>query len=471
MGFLLVALLFLFSISSDGKYLDTISFILIPIFYYLAGSFALIYLGMSISYILIHAKGRKRILLPLLLAADAVITFLLFKEILFIQPVKILLGYPLVFNENIRLTSYLLIPGVIYILYPSIIRISELIRLERYFRLLQLVTMLILFPILICILARQYNPSIVNMARIEKSVQSQDWESVIRQYERIQTANIVSQFYYNLALSETGQLCSRMFSGPQPYGPFSVSLEGNREQASRTMYFYYAIGLINEAHHLAYELMVQNGYTPENLKMLIKTELIRGNLRVARRYTDILKKTMHYKGWVMKYERMLNNPGLITSDPELGIKFRLMPREDFFITTNDSKNIDLLLKSNPGNRIAFEYKIARSLLDKDIIAVVEESGKLKELGYNSIPKHIGEAAIAYMNYALEIPDLRGLKVNRETELHFIQYQRVIGTFRGDKSLIEKNIKKSERNTFWYYLQFSTLNSDFLKSRPADNSIY
>jgi len=38
-------------------------------------------------------------------------------------------------------------------------------------------------------------------------------------------------------------------------------------------------------------------------------------------------------------------------------------------------------------------------------------------------------------------------------------------------MLEKNIKKTEKNTFWYYLQFGIIKSDFLHSKPADRSIY
>jgi hypothetical protein len=185
----------------------------------------------------------------------------------------------------------------------------------------------------------------------------------------------------------------------------------------------------------------------------------------------VLKKTLHYKKWAEKFEKMLNNPQIAYTDPELGAKIRLMPREDFFITTDDSRNVDMLLKSNPENRKAFEYKIARSLLEKDIIAAVDELSKMKELGYTSIPKHIEEAVVAYRNYAKETPDLGGLHVNPETERRFIRYRSVLNAYKGNKSLIEKTITKSEKNTFWYYLQFSTVRSDFWKSTPPGRDIY
>jgi len=471
LGFFCVVLWFLVSISSTGKYSRLLTLLLFPFFWYLVGSYALVYLGMYITYCFIYINDSQKYLLPLFLLGYTLLTYILFKEIIFFQPLNILLGYPLIFNEIAKLTIYLVIQGVLLIIYPFIVRISGLLRMERITGWIQTGTVLIFFPIMVLLLVWQYNSVVANVLKIEKNVHDQDWDSVISQYEKTTSVNIVSQYFYNLALSEKGQLCNRMFSGLQSSGPLSISLEGNREQAFRTIYFYYSIGLVNEAHHLAYELMVQHGYTPENIKMLIKTELIKGNFRIAERYLNVLKKTLHYKNWALRYEKLLHNPQLVNSNAELGEKIMLMPKKDFFITTDDSRNIDLLLNSNPGNKKAFEYKMARLLLEKDIIAVVNEVIRMKELGYTSFPRHIEEAVVAYRNYSREPPELGKMTLNPETEKRFIEYGRVLSAYKGNKALIQKAMKKNEKNTFWYYLQFSTIKSDFWKRRPEDRSIY
>jgi hypothetical protein len=472
LGFFITALWFLVSISSEGKSSPFIIMLLFPLFFYVAGSFALIYLGMYITFSLFYNNGRQKYSGPLLLLGYAILNIIVFSEIIFFQPLRTLLGYPLILNESTKLTIYPAILGVLLIMYPLITKFSVFSRIERYKEWITAATIILLFPLLVFLLAKHHDPVITNVLKIEKYFYDRDWDSVISQYEKKPAENVVGQYYYNLALSEKGELCNRMFSGLQSSGPLSLSLEGSREQTFRTIYFYYTIGLINQAHHLAYELMVQHGYTPENIKMLIKTELINGNYRIAERYINILKKTLYYRKDAGKYEKMLNNPQLVNTDPELGNKIRLIPREDFFITTNDSRNIDLLLKANPGNKKAFEYKIARFLLEKDIIAVVNEVSKMKDFGYTTIPKHIEEAVVAYINFSKESPDLGGLRINQETERRFIGYGSILNTYRGDKSQIGKAMKKSEKNTFWYYLQFSTIKSDFWKSSsPADRNIY
>jgi len=148
-----------------------------------------------------------------------------------------------------------------------------------------------------------------------------------------------------------------------------------------------------------------------------------------------------------------------------------MPEEDFFIHTEDVMNTDMLLKSNPLNRKAFEYKMARLLLEKDIIAVAEEVKNMKARGYTFIPRHIDEAIVAYRNYSNALPQTEGLTTSRDTEERFIRYAQTVYSYKGDKTLIEKTLTKREKNTFWFYLQFGKISSDFMRSKPVERDIY
>lgn len=471
LGFLVVAGWFLISAFSVNKYFRSAVIFLFPLFYYIAGSFAFIYLGMYLTFNLLYEKKRNKYLLPLTLAVIAGLTIILAKEVVFLQPLNHILGYPLFFADTTRLSVYLVTLGILFVAFPLIIKLPYIFTGNRLTRVIELTTPLILFAVSVIIISGQYNPILENVMKVEEHIYDRDWDAVISQHEKSPSPNIIGQYYYNLALSEKGQLGQRMFAAPQSYGPMSLTLPRGGEHTYRALYFYYTIGLINEARHLAFELMVRNGYTPENLKMLIKTELLNGNYKIAERYINVLKKTLHYKSRAEKYEKMLNNPQLVNSDPELGEKIRLLPTEDFFILTDDSKNIDLLLKDNPGNKKAFEYKMARFMLEKDLIAVAEEVKNMKSKGYTYIPRHIDEAIVAYRNYSNAKPDLGGLSSDPDTEKRFAGYAQLINKYNGNRSLIEKNIGKRERNTFWYYLQFGTISGNFMRSNPIDRSIY
>jgi hypothetical protein len=216
---------------------------------------------------------------------------------------------------------------------------------------------------------------------------------------------------------------------------------------------------------------VQHGYRPENIKMLIKTELINGNYKIAERYINVLKNTFHYRKWAEFYEKMLYKPALVLSDPELGEKIRLLPGKDFFVIGDDLTNLELFLQVSPSNKRVFETKMARLLLEKDLIEIVTEVRKMKDIGYTYLPRHIEEAVIAYKYFTKQVPDLGGLSIKPETETRFNQYISMFNYYGGKKSILEKMMKKSERNTFWYFLQFNVVKMDFRRTMDDKNFVY
>ena len=77
------------------------------------------------------------------------------------------------------------------------------------------------------------------------------------------------------------------------------------------------------------------------------------------------------------------------------------------------------MQGNPDNRIAFEYKMARLLLEKDLMEVGSEVKKFKGLGYDHFPRHIEEAIVSLVNITKEFPDLGGLSISTDTDHRFI----------------------------------------------------
>src|SRR5665647_3073487 len=253
-----------------------------------------------------------------------------------------------------------------------------------------------------------YNFQTSRVLKTEKYVFEQKWNEAIHFNDKNASENLIGQYFYNVALSETDQLCDKLFFGRQDFNVGSLILPWGNEHLGIGSYFYYAIGLVNEAQRWAYEDMVVNGERPENLKMLVKTNLIDRNYLMAKKYIGILKKTLYYKAWAVDYEKMVEDTTLINNNPELKEKRKNMPQGDFFIqVTSAQNNIPLLIQSNPNNKRAFEYKIAWLMLSKDVEGVVSQIKTLKTLGYSRIPRHMEEAAMIYYNGKKVLPDLGG----------------------------------------------------------------
>ena len=80
---------------------------------------------------------------------------------------------------------------------------------------------------------------------------------------------------------------------------------------------YYHYGLPNSCNRLATEMGVEFGWRAEHYKYMIRCALLTGEQQVARKYIDILKKTLFFDEWAEKAEKLLDNPQLIAKDREM----------------------------------------------------------------------------------------------------------------------------------------------------------
>lgn len=453
LGYILVTIYLLISIIFEKRRLNVLTLVLFPLFFYITGSFALIFLIGYLSYCLLYKRGTSRYLLPGSLILTSFFTFFLFEKVLFLQPAGHIIRYPLSIFETARLYAGDSILCSYIIFFPLIVRITGFLKSDKRFSILfSQISLVIVLSFTLLLSKNLYDAEFADYIQIEKLYCEQEWDKIILQHEQIPSKSLTGQYFYNLALTEKGQLCDRMFFGNQDYGAKSLVLPRESEYINRSVYFYYAVGFINEAHHLAYESMVKYGYRPENIKMLAKTEIINGNYKSAERYLGVLKKTFHYREWADRYIRMLYEPAIILSDPDLGEKIQLQPRRDFFISQNDAANIDFMLLANPDNKRAFEYKMAWFLLEKDYKSVVYQVKRMKDMNYQGVPRHIGEAIILFIDSKQELPYLGDFAIGSETENRFIQFKETLEMSENEAEF-KKIMDTSLGKTFWYYYEF------------------
>jgi hypothetical protein len=227
----------------------------------------------------------------------------------------------------------------------------------------------------------------------------------------------------------------------------------NNEVLKRGGYFYYTIGMINEAHRWAYENMVIKGYSPEGTKMLIKTEIINGNYELAEKYISLLKKTFYYREEAEKYEKLLYNDVAVLADPDLGEKRKSKLSADFFtITDNPSVNIDGILAYDSLNRNAFEYKLATMILRKNYQGIVNSLPQFERYNYKRLPLNVEEAVVTYasLNKKKLVPPAN-IQINKNTELRWNQFVSVFQRYKNDQKAAEPTLRKEFGNTFWYYV--------------------
>jgi hypothetical protein len=455
LGFLVVLAYYLFMISSEKRFHRILVLILFPLFYYLAGAYAMIFASLYIVHNLLYVKGKMKSVFPLLLMISAVLSFLIAWKILFLQTVEQLIFYPLpaFANPAYKVTFFILTAYIVF--YPSISRVTGRLKMSRLNKKsYSYITIGIVFALTAIFLFRIYNPQTARVIELERLVFAEEWNKAIELHEQKPSRNLIGQYFYNIALSETDQLCERLFTGSQDFAAGTLVLPWGDDHLDRGAYFYYSIGLINEAHRWAYEEMVVYGNRPQNIKLLARTSLINGDYEMAKKYLNILKKTIYYRGWAKKYEAMSDNPDLIKADPDLGAKTVLLPKTSFFIQFNEPQNnIPLMLEGQSDNRKAIDYYMAGLLLTKQVEIIVNNVKSLKSAGYDHIPRHIEEAVLIYYNSTKTLPDLGGLIINPATQDHFNQYFSAYVNERKNQATLKENMQKQFGNTFWYYFHF------------------
>ena len=453
LGYLSVLLFLLLSVSLNKKNLGYITLLLFPFFYYIAGAFAWIFAGSYLAYLLIFATGKQRYLYPLLLILTSVLVIFISAKWLFLQPENLLISFPLHTINDLKYRYILYgLTGFFIVIYP----LGKFTFRSKIFK--QLIINIFSIVFLFSLGVSLYMSNNVQTSRVlqtEKYIFDQKWDEAIRFCEKKPSGNLIGQYFYNVALSESDELCDKLFAINQNFGVGSLILPWGNEHLSFGAYFYYSVGLVNEAQRWAYEDMVVNGQKPSNMKMLVKTNLINGNYRMAQKYIDILKKTRNYKKWALEYEKLADDTALIKSNAELNRQRQNMPKTDFFIQVGSPQNnIPLLIGSNPGNKRAFEYKMAWLMLSKDIEGIVSQVKILKTLGYTRIPRHLEEAVMIYYNVKGSLPDLGGLPISNETRSRFDQYVAAFKATRQNKDQAKQTLGALFGNTFMYYYHFS-----------------
>ena len=452
LGYLFILVSFYLTIKYKESYIPIILF---PLIYYISGAFALVYLLMYAVYSFVFISGIQKIFRPAIMTLAGGLTFFLFKELFFLVPGKSLLSSPLPLIDDRYHKVIFFVFTTFIVMLPLVSKIRLPRRAShRTLRFSALIAgSLVLFAGFFMVL-RIYNPIISNILTIEEAAYKGDWNEVIRVHEKEPSGNLIGEYFYNVALSERGLLCERLFSGQQTFGTQAMILPWGNEHLDRGAYFFYTAGLVNEAHRWAYEEMVVYGIRPHNMLMLIKTSLIAGNYSMAEKYIGILKKTLFYRDEAIKFSELIGNDEGLMSNSELGPVARIIPQKDFFIyVDNPEDNLLMLFESNPGNKRSFEYMMAWLLLEKDVETVMSNLHLMKGMGYTKLPRHIEEAVMIWYDNQKVYPDMNGLQLSSATKERFRLYVNAYVQNRNNSSSLKDRMKAGFGDTFWYYYHF------------------
>lgn len=278
-------------------------------------------------------------------------------------------------------------------------------------------------------------------------VRIKDWDGIIAKAEKKTPDLPMSVSATNLALAMTNQLGERAFDfyqrGSEGLLP---KFERNYATSQLNGEVYFHLGLVNTAQRFAFEAMeaIPNyNKSARVVKRLAETNLINGEYGVAKKYLQMLEKTIFYRPWAKRTLEMLGDEKKINAHPLYGTLRQYRLDEDFLFSEDELDKIcGQLFMHNKKNQMAAQYLVMAPLLDRDIPRFMSYIQYVQNtIPYN--PRAIQEAiAFVFMQKRQQPP--QGM-VNQLTLQQMNDFVRV---YSANKSSAELERFK---NTVWYYL--------------------
>ena len=377
-------------------------------------------------------------------------------RLLFLDPLAELAVKPLPFGEEYGKSPwpYLFIGwivlGVVLARKPlRFLKLSPVLKIIAH-------TMVCVLALLL-VLHFSYKRKNGELFQIEKMALSQDWDELLAYTAKHPSTNLFGAYYTNLALANSGKLCSGLFQYPQSFGRRGLCFnwEAKAEILRRGSDFFWTVHFVNEAHHWAFESMIIDGFTRRNLIRLIQTELVRGNLRVAEKYVNLLGEAMFHKKIAMHYARFLDDREALHNDPELGPRLQLRMKQDFFSEGMDLEiNLRSLLANDPSNLPAYDYLMALLLLEKELDKIEAALPAYLEANGGILPPLLDESLLVYKITHRE-ENQSPLKVSPATLQRFDAYTGILRQYR-DQNEAARVLYPTYGSSFWFYLNFVSL---------------
>ncbi|WP_302310127.1 DUF6057 family protein [Paraprevotella clara] len=287
-----------------------------------------------------------------------------------------------------------------------------------------------------------------------RAIEEEDWEQIpaiflsgTAEPTRLMVMN------KNLALFRLGRAGDEMFQyregGARPNAPFLVRLA---HVGGKALYYHY--GQENYCYRWCMEDGVTFGWRTEYLKYMAKTSIAGGDYKVARKYIDMLKRTLFHKEWAEKYETYLDHPEQIRKSKEFAPIIRLLPKEDKL--NSDLNVIEMFLLrtfayGESDDPLYQEQTLIAALQMKDIDIFWPRFFQYATLHNGKpMPRHYQEAAYLYGHLENKV-DISHMPFDQEVK---DSYQRFMEFTQQCAGMTEAQMAEAFRpqfgNTFYYF---------------------
>lgn len=247
----------------------------------------------------------------------------------------------------------------------------------------------------------------------------------------------------NYALHKLGKMGDNLFSYYQNGAEGLIpNLTLDMFQSLPVAEVFFSMGYINFAHKWYFEMneSIPNGKKSARFtKRLLQIAMINGLYPLAKKYIEILDKTVFYKSFANEQSKLLYNDKMIEADKFYGPMRSFRFTEDFLYSGSEfDKIFGKLFLHNRNNRMAFEYLLSHALLQRNTSLFETYFNLNRNFDFSSMPRHYQEALI--FNHLQKHGTIKGFKYPYDNFL-LSNYVNFVKT---------KNVALI-KNTFWDYL--------------------
>lgn len=287
-----------------------------------------------------------------------------------------------------------------------------------------------------------------------RAIEEEDWESIPVLFlgaEEEPTRLMVMN--KNLALFRLGRAGDEMFryreGGARPDAPFLVRLA---HVGGKALYFHY--GQENYCYRWCIEDGVVYGWRTEYLKYMAKASIANGDHEVARKYIDMLGRTLFQKEWANKYSAYLDHPERIRESTEFGPVVRLLPAQDQL--SSDLSVIEMYLlrtfaNSESRDPLFQEQTLIAALQMKDIALFWPRFFQYATLHQGEhMPRHYQEAAYLYghLEHQVDISHMPFDQEVKDSYRRFMEFTQQCAGMTEDQMAIA--FRPQFGDTFYYF---------------------
>jgi hypothetical protein len=287
--------------------------------------------------------------------------------------------------------------------------------------------------------------------RYDFMVRMEMWNRIMMAADRKNPDNPTTVSCLNLALAKTGRMADHQFDYFQN-GPDGLLPEFIRAFTGpvSTGEIYWHLGMVNTAQRFAFEAqeaIPDFQKSARCYKRLVETNIVNGDLDVARKYLSTLENATFYRRWARETRALLDAGTIFENRPELARAkaLRLKEHDFLFSDTEMDSMLGLLFVENAGNDLALRYLLSWCLLKKDLDRFAEVISLLQA---PEMPKSYQEALL--LRWVLTHSDFVGLPPYLSPE-NARRISQFISDARTDAP--EETMRQKYGDTYWFYYYY------------------